>query len=131
MRSKFCLAVLLVGILQIHLAQAAEDMKADVLILTTGGTIASPNDAPRIAGPVLVQAIPELTDHANIDVQEFSLIGSSKMTPTHWVELAQTVNRRLAEKPGLSGIVITHGTDTMEETATDPVIGPARAETIQ
>ncbi len=39
------------------------------LILTTGGTIASRTDAPMIAGPALVQAVPQLTDYANISVE--------------------------------------------------------------
>jgi L-asparaginase type II len=95
----------------------ADEMKPEVLILTTGGTIASPNDAPRIAGPILVQAVPQLADYADIEVEEFSLIGSSKMMPSHWVKLSQTVNARFDGHSSPAAIVITHGTDTMEETA--------------
>lgn len=91
--------------------------KRDVLILTTGGTIASRINAPLIAGPALVQAIPELTNYANIDVEEFSVVGSSKMTPAHWLGLAKRINVVLSENAELAGIVITHGTDTLEETA--------------
>lgn len=88
-----------------------------VLILTTGGTIASRQDAPLIEGPVLIQAVPELLSHARIEVEEFSVIGSSKMTPSDWLGLSQRINRVYAGDEGLSGIVITHGTDTLEETA--------------
>ena len=98
-------------------AQEGEGAKPDVLILTTGGTIASRTNAPIIAGPALVQAVPELTEHANISVEEFSVIGSSQMTPVHWLGLAQRINRLFAENADLAGIVITHGTDTLEETA--------------
>ena len=98
-------------------AQQNQDAKPDVLILTTGGTIASRTDAPLIAGPALVQAVPELTDFANVSVEEFSVIGSSKMTPAHWLELAKRINTIFAENDDLTGIVITHGTDTLEETA--------------
>ena len=98
-------------------AQQVQNTKPDVLILTTGGTIASRTDAPLIAGPALVQAVPQLTDHANISVEEFSVIGSSKMTPKDWLGLAQRINARFSENDGLAGIVITHGTDTLEETA--------------
>jgi L-asparaginase len=99
------------------LAQENEDAKPDVLILTTGGTIASRSNAPIIAGPALVQAVPELTQYANIAVEEFSVIGSSQMTPVHWLELAKRINRLFADNTDLAGIVITHGTDTLEETA--------------
>ena len=95
----------------------ADNHKPTVLILTTGGTIASRTDAPLIDGHRLVQAVPELLDHAEIDVEEFSVIGSSKMTPDHWLRLAQRVNSVFGERDDLTGIVITHGTDTMEETA--------------
>jgi len=98
-------------------AQEGEGAKPDVLILTTGGTIASRTNAPIIAGPALVQAVPELTEHANISVEEFSVIGSSQMTPAHWLGLAKRINMLFAENADLAGIVITHGTDTLEETA--------------
>ena len=98
-------------------AQQIQGTKPDVLILTTGGTIASRTDAPLIAGPALVQAVPQVTDHANISVEEFSVIGSSKMTPKDWLGLVQRINAHFSENDDLAGIVITHGTDTMEETA--------------
>lgn len=99
------------------LAQPQPDTKPAILILTTGGTIASRTDAPMIAGPALVQAVPQLTDYANISVEEFSMIGSSKITPKHWLGLAQRINSEFSNNDDLAGIVITHGTDTLEETA--------------
>jgi L-asparaginase len=98
-------------------AQNNLDAKPEVLILTTGGTIASRTDAPLIAGPALVQAVPELLDYADIRVEEFSVIGSSKMTPAHWLGLAKRINEIFSDDLDLAGIVVTHGTDTMEETA--------------
>lgn len=88
-----------------------------VLILTTGGTIASRTDAPLIDGPALVQAVPELLEYASIRVEEFSVIGSSRMTPAHWLALAKRIDEIYSSDGDLAGIVITHGTDTMEETA--------------
>ncbi|MEE4278352.1 MAG: asparaginase [Halieaceae bacterium] len=90
---------------------------AEVLVLTTGGTIASRRDAPMVDGPELVQAVPELLEHATIRVEEFSVVGSSKMTPANWLALAKSVNAHFARNTELAGIVITHGTDTLEETA--------------
>ena len=98
-------------------AQDGVDSKPQVLILTTGGTIASRTDAPLIDGPALVQAVPELLDYAEVRVEEFSVIGSSKMTPAHWLGLTKRINENFSDDRNLAGIVITHGTDTMEETA--------------
>jgi len=113
---KLITAILLLSA-AITVAETGTDAMPRVLILTTGGTIASRTDAPLIEGPVLVQAVPELLDHAEVSVEEFSVIGSSQMTPDHWLRLAKRVNAILSEDAGLAGIVITHGTDTMEETA--------------
>ncbi len=99
------------------LADRSSESKPEILILTTGGTIASRTDAPLIEGNALVAAVPELLDHARIGVEEFSVIGSSKMTPAHWLGLAKTINNHFASRPELAGIVVTHGTDTLEETA--------------
>lgn len=98
-------------------AQSGDVAKPQVVILTTGGTIASRTDAPLVDGPALVQAVPELLDYAEVHVEEYSIIGSSKMTPAHWLGLTKRVNEIFSENSQLAGIVITHGTDTMEETA--------------
>lgn len=98
-------------------ARQAGQSTPQVLILTTGGTIASRTDAPLIDGHALVQAVPELVDHARIQVEEFSVIGSSKMTPAHWLGLARRINTIFSSDEDVAGIVVTHGTDTMEETA--------------
>jgi len=49
-------------------------------------------------------------------VEQIANIGSPDMTPEIWVRLAGRVNELLA-KPGIAGVVVTHGTDTLEETA--------------
>ncbi|MEN8692417.1 MAG: asparaginase [Desulfobacterales bacterium] len=113
------IAMFLVILLFAGLADAKErvESKPRVLILTTGGTIASRNDASLIDGPELVQAVPQLLDYAEIGVEEFSVIGSSKITPNHWLRLAKRVNEIYSKDDRMAGIVITHGTDTMEETS--------------
>lgn len=91
--------------------------KPHVLIITTGGTIASKTNAPSIEGHNLIQAIPELTNYATIEVDEFVNIGSSKMTPSIWLQLVKHIRDVLNANPQIKSIIITHGTDTMEETA--------------
>ncbi len=88
-----------------------------VHILTTGGTIASQTDAPAVKGHQLIVAVPQLEDHARVEVEEFSRIGSSKMTPDHWLRLAKRIQELLDTNPAITSIIITHGTDSMEETA--------------
>ena len=77
-------------------AMSAQIDKPKVVIFTTGGTIASINGQPMIDGPVLVQAVPEILDFAEVEVIEFSKIGSSQMTPTHWLNLSKKVNQVLS-----------------------------------
>ena len=92
-------------------------MKPEVLIITTGGTIASQSNTPIIQGSELIQAVPELSDYANIEVEEFARIGSYDMTPEHWLKLVKRIKVILDEKRDLTCIIVTHGTDSLEETA--------------
>jgi len=87
-----------------------------VHVLTTGGTIAS-RPGENLAGRELVAGVPELRDVARVTVEEFSDVGSSKMTPARWLELGRRIREVFHRRPELSGVVVTHGTDTMEETA--------------
>lgn len=85
-----------------------------ILIITTGGTIGSTSKAGNIEGKTLLEKIPEIGRYTDIDHHEFSQKGSSKMTPRDWLKLGQLINTSLNK---YRGFVITHGTDTMEETA--------------
>ena len=93
-----------------------------VQIVTTGGTIASRVDPatgaalPVLTGAELLAQAPSLADVAKVRVTEFGLIGSWNMTPPLMADLARAVAEILADLE-VSGVVITHGTDTMEETA--------------
>ena len=93
-----------------------------VQIITTGGNIASRVDpATGAAVPVvrpdeLLAQVPALADVADVHITEFSLIGSWNVTPALMADLARTVWTVLSD-PGVAGVVVTHGTDTMEETA--------------
>ena len=93
-----------------------------VAVLSTGGTIASKQDpakggyVPALSGEDLVSAVPAIKKMAQIQVEQISNIASNDMTPEIWVRLAGRVNALLA-KPEIAGIVVTHGTDTLEETA--------------
>ena len=95
-----------------------------VIILATGGTIAGVGASSDRAGyeagkiPVdqLVGAIPTVKKIATITGEQISSVGSQDMTIDIWKKLAVRINEIIAKKEA-DGIVVTHGTDTQEETA--------------
>ena len=102
----------------IEVAVDAQDRaKPPVLILTTGGTIASRVGASMQDGSSLISAVPQLTEHAAIRVEEVTRVGSSQITPSHWLTLATRIGSAFREDRTLRGVVVTHGTDTLEDTA--------------
>ncbi len=96
-----------------------------VLVLATGGTIAgsapSPSDvtgyrAGVIGVDALLSAVPEIESIADVRGEQLCNIDSKDMTDEIWRQLAARVNEIVAGDD-VDGVVITHGTDTMEETA--------------
>ncbi len=105
------------------LAPVPEPAKPRIIILATGGTIAGAQPKPGEAGyksgsfsvDSLIQAVPGMRDIANVSGEQIANIGSQNMNDAVWIKLARRVNE-LQGSPEVDGIVITHGTDTMEET---------------
>ena len=87
-----------------------------VRIVATGGTIAN-HPAGRLTARELASLIPAAERHAAIETEQFANLPSSSLTVGHWLELAQRLNRLFATRSDLTGIVVTSGTDTLEETA--------------
>jgi len=94
-----------------------------VVIVATGGTIAGAQ--PKEGDPgyksgslsveSLIQAAPGVDKLARLEGEQVASIGSQDMNDAVWFKLARRVNELLA-KPDIAGIVVTHGTDTLEET---------------
>jgi len=87
-----------------------------IRVVATGGTIAGTGSGDLSAAD-LVARIPELSKVARISTEDFSRIGSSSMTPELQHRLARRINQLFASSDAPAGIVITHGTDSLEETS--------------
>lgn len=89
-----------------------------VHIVTTGGTIANPPDIDGyLSGEQLLEGVEEIHDVAECDVTEVSSRASSAMSPQVWFDLRQAIEESLDRDPSPDGIVVTHGSNTTEETA--------------
>ena len=103
-------------------ALLAQETLPTVVVLSTGGTIASTHNEEEggftssLAGEQLVAAVPGLDQVARIEVQNVANVGSTNMTPALWLEVSRRANAALLREE-VAGVLVTHGTDTMEETA--------------
>jgi len=108
----------------ISLCSVANAQNARIRLLATGGTIAGAQAKPGEYGyksgafnvQDLISAVPNLDKLAVISGEQVVNIGSQDMNDEVWLKLAGRLNAALAS-PDVDGVVITHGTDTLEETA--------------
>lgn len=100
-------------------------LRKKIVIIGTGGTIAGKGSSGTdltgytsgvVALTDLLSEIPALAEEGPLESIQFSNIESSDITTAQWIALANLVEREVA-KEDVEGVVITHGTDSMEETA--------------
>ena len=100
--------------------EARETAPSDVLprvhVLATGGTISN-TEGDRLTGEDLVQGLPELGSLARITVEQFSNVASGAITLDQWLQMAARIHELFSGDDPPVGVIVTHGTDTMEETA--------------
>jgi L-asparaginase len=107
-------------------AQPVSRTKPVVWVLSTGGTIAGQSASSTdlsnykpgsILGEQLVKAVPQISEIADVRVEQIVNIPSHDITIANWLTLAKRIQRVVADDPAAAGFVITHGTNTLEETA--------------
>ena len=97
-------------------------MKPRIAIFFTGGTISMRVDPqtggaiPALSGEEIIAQVPGLSEIADFEIINFARLPGPHMTPPKMLELARDVAARLADER-IAGAVVTHGTDTLEETA--------------
>src|SRR3954470_13650325 len=96
-----------------------------VVVVATGGTIAGEQGEPGTLGgydirkPIteIVGEVPEIKKYARVESVQFANVPSAFITPSQWLQLARNINAIFEKRPDIAGVVVTHGTDRLEETA--------------
>ncbi len=113
-------AIGMLGLAGLHCASAADLPRCEMI--ATGGTIAMKFDpaqqaiVPALSGEELLASVPELARLARIRVRNLFNIPSEQMDPQRWIAIQREVRDAISDD-AVAGVVIAHGTDTLEETA--------------
>lgn len=97
-------------------ANADPTPRPRVRLIATGGTISN-RDGGRLTAEQLVAAVPNLARHVRAEAEQFSNVASSQLTLDQLLRLSRRANALLAADADLAGLVVTSGTDTLEEIA--------------
>jgi len=109
------LVIVCIGVLLAGTAAAAAELPR-VKLVATGGTISN-RMGGRLTASELVAMIPDVHRFARPEFEQFSNVASSEITLDQWLALSRRLNELFATQPDLGGLVVTSGTDTLEELA--------------
>jgi L-asparaginase len=84
--------------------------------VATGGTISN-KEGGRLTAEELAKSMPGVDRYAKLTFEQFANVASSELTLQQWIELSKRLNEIFAKEKDVAGIVVTSGTDTLEETA--------------
>lgn len=98
------------------LAQRNQTALPRVHFVATGGTISN-RDGGRLSAEELAKSMPGVERYARLSHEQFANVASSELTLAQWLGLSKRINEIYATDKELAGIVVTSGTDTLEETA--------------
>ena len=117
MRPRISVALLLLtlGAADRSAAQPAPDLPR-VRLVATGGTISN-RSGGRLTAEELVKSMPTVGNYVRPEFEQFANVASSQLTLEQWLSLAKRINQLYKEDTALAGIVVTSGTDTLEELA--------------
>ena len=102
--------------------------KPKVYLVGTGGSISFVGrtrtdytnysyDGKHLTIDELLARVPEVSEFADVRTEQFLNLGSTDVTPEHWLGLANRINQIFKDDPDAAGVAVTHGTATLEETA--------------
>lgn len=123
---RLALAALALGSPGAAFAQTESPARPKLLVIATGGTIAGVQDAPGTVGQYragaltaeqILASVPQLAQFAQIETYQFSNVPSALISPAQWIALARRIDEALRTRSDLAGVIVTHGTDRLEETA--------------
>jgi L-asparaginase len=114
--ARVCSFTSVVALLLLWTTSAAAQPVPHVHMVATGGTISN-RDGGRLSAEDLAKSMPGVERYARLTYEQFSNIASTQLTLEQWLRLARRVNDLFANDQQLAGIVVTSGTDTLEETA--------------
>ena len=119
MRMLLChaLATLLLALALPPTARAEQDPELPtVRLIATGGTIGN-RPGGRLTSEELISSVPTLEQLVQAETEQFSNVASSDLSLDQWLALSRRINELFDTRPELAGIVVSSGTDTLEETA--------------
>jgi L-asparaginase len=95
---------------------ASSQSKPLVKIIATGGTIVN-TPAGRLPVDGFIEQIPRIKDVAEIEIRDYISVGSASITIQNWIDIANIITEELNQNEDITGVVVTQGSNTAEETA--------------